>query len=77
MPLLKVIIDVICVYQQNDPYTIQIALSILNLLCSNELQQFYFTQNLRLKVSQNINLLESTENIANVFRAQAANGGDE
>ena len=38
MPLLKVIIDVICVYQQNDPYTIQIALSILNLLCSNELQ---------------------------------------
>ena len=32
--LLQTVEDVICVYQQNDPYTVQVALSILNLLFS-------------------------------------------
>ena len=76
MVILEVVEKVICTYQQNDPYTVQIAISILNLLCSNELQTCVFTQFVRHKVSQNVNLLESAENVAGVFRAQESNGGD-
>ena len=57
-------------YQQNDPYTVQVALSILNLIIAtyDSLPHLFTSCNLRLKLQQTADLLESAENLAGVFK---------
>ena len=75
LTLLSVVEDIICTYQRCDPHTVQISLSILSLLCANELQHLQLCQLVRTRESSNANVLESVENIATVYYSETGETG--